>query len=117
MAECSIANLNTAISLLTQVALTKAAGGSHNPEYLNLLVTALLTRFGYTGQWDDVKSSCVIRVWTLTSGRYQDLSNILREVPECLDHYVSEFSLVLCTLCQFSLRNWNTTTWKQMTTL
>ncbi|KAJ7083423.1 CHAT domain-containing protein [Mycena epipterygia] len=57
MAESSLANLHTAIYLLAQTWV------NHNPqdsECLNLLATALLTRFSYTGQWKDVQIACII---------------------------------------------------------
>ncbi|KAJ7107457.1 hypothetical protein C8R44DRAFT_804627, partial [Mycena epipterygia] len=68
MAESSIANLNTAIYLLAQT------WGDHIPQdsqCLNLFSTALLTRFSYTGEWEDVKIAgtiCACLIMDKTSG-------------------------------------------------
>ncbi|KAJ7105926.1 CHAT domain-containing protein [Mycena epipterygia] len=51
MAESSLANLDTTIYLLAQTSVNYSPLGSQR---LNLLATALLTRFSYTGQWKDV---------------------------------------------------------------
>jgi len=57
MAESSLANLNTAIYFLAQTWVNQSPQDS---ECLNLLATALLTRFSYTGQWTDVQIACMI---------------------------------------------------------
>ncbi|KAJ7107941.1 CHAT domain-containing protein [Mycena epipterygia] len=55
--ESSLTNLNTAIYLLAQ---TWSTHSPQDSECLNLLATALLTRFSYTGKWKDVQIACMI---------------------------------------------------------
>ncbi|KAJ6516957.1 tetratricopeptide repeat-containing protein [Mycena vulgaris] len=83
MAESSIANLNTAIYLLAQT------WGDYIPQdsqYLNLLATALLTRFSYTGNWEDVQFAGTIcaKLFTGTTSDTLKIHNIVNGVCDFL---------------------------------
>ncbi|KAJ6566335.1 CHAT domain-containing protein [Mycena capillaripes] len=61
MAASSLVNLHTAIYLLAQTWVNE---GPQDSECLNLLATALLTRFSYTGQWTDVNIAGILALET-----------------------------------------------------
>ncbi|KAF7350028.1 hypothetical protein MVEN_01304500 [Mycena venus] len=59
MTESNVTSLNTAIYLLAQTGIAQKL---QNARCLDLLATALLTRFSYTGQWIDVQLVPPIRL-------------------------------------------------------
>jgi hypothetical protein len=65
MAESNIADLNTAIYLLGHAAHTWLDKSPQSSKCVDLLVTALLTRFSYTSQWEDVRVASLFRLWML----------------------------------------------------
>ncbi|KAJ7246212.1 CHAT domain-containing protein [Mycena rebaudengoi] len=77
MAENNLANLDTAIYLLAETWVDESALNSY---WLNLLATALLTRFSYTGQWKDVQIAGTICNSLMTSegSSLQDIKEFLR---------------------------------------
>ncbi|KAJ7082497.1 CHAT domain-containing protein [Mycena epipterygia] len=76
MAESSLANLHTAIYLLAQTWINQSPQDS---KCLNLLATALLTRFSYTGQWRDVRIAGQIHANIMTDSTSQ-ISGVLTEL-------------------------------------
>jgi hypothetical protein len=76
MAKSNISDLNTAIYLLAQAATNLSP---QNSQCLKLLITALLTRFSYTGDLRDVQIAGAIQfsLAGLTSDT-STLNNILR---------------------------------------
>ena len=88
----NIADLDRVISLLSEVAHISAAQSPQFSAGLNLLANALVTRFSYTGQWNDVKVAAVIRMGMFSGGLSEqvDLKDMLNTVvcrPLPLLHY------------------------------
>lgn len=65
MAESNIADLNTAIYLLGHAGHIWLNKSLQSSECMDLLVTGLLTRFSYTGQWEDIRIASLFRLWML----------------------------------------------------
>ncbi|KAJ7082493.1 CHAT domain-containing protein [Mycena epipterygia] len=85
-AKSSLANLHTAIYLLAQPWINHSP---QNSECLNLLATALLTRFSYTGQWKDVQIAGIIHggiVTGLTSHILGVLTELVSDVLQMDDN-------------------------------
>jgi hypothetical protein len=58
IADINISDLHTAIYLFKWLVRPESPPSL---EIRNSLVTALLTRFSYTGEWEDVRAACALR--------------------------------------------------------
>ncbi|KAJ7090002.1 CHAT domain-containing protein [Mycena epipterygia] len=97
MTKSSIANLNTTIYLLAQNWVDHS---SQNSQCLNLLATALLTRFSYTSQWMDVQLAGLISAFL--TGLTSDVSRMQRILILLIQNHG-----LGCEPQKFSLDTWN----------
>jgi hypothetical protein len=79
----SLDGLHKIISQLCQVVDNCSEQDPDSSKCLSLLATALLTRFGCTGQWEDIQVVCNIRALILSGESFQPhLQNVLKLLRE-----------------------------------
>lgn len=87
LGEANVSELNTVIYLLRQVVYAMVDSMPPNSDCLNLLAGALLTRFSYTGEWEDVKVACCLR---MKLGKGVRITHTLEEILAVLRDPVRE---------------------------